>query len=312
MEIKTWSILEIFDQPINGENVYLKEVSLPKPEGLDERLKTNWDLQLKAKQDELAEKAGTTTEIRPYHLDRSEKPFSALYQGEKPVQWPGPVVSLVEIERTVNHKVILGVGQMFYPQISALRDEGIVSVYKEQGIAIPRPALGINTPVLTADNLLTLTVRGIRTNQYPGRLYAPGGQPLTPDTDVIEHQLDEIEEEILIRPDEYNHNFIFGGVVIDDELLPRKPDLVGWVKVGLDSGDIQERVYGRKAEDRPNDVTAVVFASASEGDLHDYLTKLTHPLQYCPPAIGGLWVYGRVNYGPDWGNSVLKALHYIM
>lgn len=313
MEIRTWSVETLFETPVNGRDVNFIDIPLQKPDELDERIKKDWHGQLLAKQKELRV-AGIFSEIRPYHKDKSESPLDALYGETAAIQWPGPTVSLTEIERDLSYgrnRLYLKAGQSFYPYTSALRNPDIIELYRSQGISVPRKSLGICTPTITSDNKLTLTVRGIKTNQYPGRLYPPGGQPLFTNTDVVEHQVDEIEDEVLIRPDEYNQDeFLFGGVVVDQEALVDKPDLVGWVRVNLDAGDIRERVLKREQKDRPNDAVAVVFAPATETGLMDYLVEKTHPIMYCPPTLGALWVYGRVNFGQDWAKDVVKRMGY--
>lgn len=313
MEIRTWSTEAVFQPPVNGRDIYLLDTPLRKPEGLDEKIRTSWHEAVINKQAELA-RSGINVEIRPYHKDSSANPLEAIYEGDEPKMWPGPVVTLTGIERDLTHgrnRVNLGVGQMFYPYISALNKPEFVELYESQGIIRPRLALGINTPTLTADNQLTLTVRGISTNQYPRRLYAPGGQPELTSDNVVAHQLDEIEDEILVRPDEViKDEFIFGGVVVDEEELKGKPDLVGWVRVTLDAGDIRERVLRRDLKDRPNDAVGVVFAPSSEEGLLRYLSEITHPVMFCPPALGSLYIFGLHQYGPDWGSDVLKRMGY--
>ncbi len=312
MEIRTWGIAHIFEPPLRGEDIQMVSVGFPKPQGLDDRIRTSWSEQLLKKREELRQ-SGISTEIRPYHLDRSENPLGALYEEDTPKMWPGPVVTLREVERAITYgrnRVFLKVGQMFYPYIAALRDPEIIKLYEETGIDIPTPALGICTPVLTADDKLTLTVRGIRTSIYPGRIHSPGGQPLLTDTDVVEHQKNEIHEEILVNPDELAEQFSFSGIVLDQEILPNKPDLTGWVRTVLDAGDIRERMFRTDPNKRPTDVQSVVFAPASEEELLRYITEYTHPVNFCPPTVGSLWLFGRLNWGEDWANDVLKRMGY--
>lgn len=312
MEIRTWEVPHIFETPLKGEDIQMGGVELKKPQGLDERIRSSWTEQLLKKQVELSS-TGISAEIRPYHLDNSENPLGALYEGAEPKMWPGPVVTLREIERDLTvgrSRLILKVGQMFYPFISALRDPEVRRLYEEEGIDIPTPALGICTPVLTADDKLVLTVRGIRTSIYPGRMHSPGGQPLLTDTNVVDHQKEEIKEEILVQPDELVEGFYFSGIVLDQEILPGKPDLTGWVRTALDAQDIRERMFKTDPNKRPTDVQGLVFAPASEEGLLEYMTDYTHPVNFCPPTVGSLWLFGRNQYGPDWANDVIKRLGY--
>ena len=69
-------------------------------------------------------------------------------------------------------------------------------------------------------------------------------------------------------------------------------------------------MLAREFELRPNDAIGVVFAPSSESGLFEYLTKVTHPIQHCPPSLGTLWIYGRAQFGIDWANQVLHTLGY--
>jgi len=209
--------------------------------------------------------------------------------------WPGPVVSLKEVRQTGSGRIELLVGQTTFPFIAALSKENVSKLYTEQGIAKPRPAIAICTYALTNDGKLALTVRGQRTNMYPGRLYGQGGNPLTTNTSIVQHQIDESKDELNLPDFSVNRlsgKFRFTGVVIDNEALPGKPDLVGWVPVDLSSDDIRERVYQRALSERPNDAVGVVFAPSDADGLFDYLVNGTHTSQYCPPStrwLSALW-----------------------
>ncbi len=309
MEIKTWDVPHMFQPSLAGENIQMVGIDLPKPKGLDERIRGSWLQQLQKKQQEL----GSDFEIRPYHQDKSSKPLEALYEGDSPKMWPGPVVTLREVERELlngRNRLTLKVGQMFYPYIAALKEPEVRELYDKEGLIVPSPALGICTPVLTADNKLTLTVRGSKTSIYASRIHSPGGQPLFTDTDVAEHQIDEISEEVLIGRNELEGGFSFTGIVLDQEVYPGKPDLTGFVKTSLDKGDIRERFLKTDPAKRPTDVAGLVFAAASEDGLMKYMTESTHPLNFCPPTVGSLWLFGRLMYGQDWAKDLLSKLGY--
>ena len=306
MKTKTWESLCIFNVPLSGAEVRFKDSPLVAPNGVEEIIRKNWDSQLKQKQEQLT-KIGIKTEIRPYSLDSSEAPLNALYEGSSAKMWPGLVVSLKYIQKT-DFGIDLLVGQTCFPFIAGLKDEAVSRLYKEQGISKPRPALGICTYALTQDDQIALTVRGSRTNMYPGRLYGQGGNPLFTNTDIPAHQAGEMKEEILVEDSEYG-SFRFGGIIIDLEQLPDKPDLVGWVPIDLESEEIRRRVYSRNLENRPNDSVGVVFAPSSEEGLFDYLVKRTHSIQYCPHAHGGLVLYGHHHFGDEWSNKLLSKLH---
>lgn len=307
MKTQTWEALYIFDKPEFGSRFSFRDSPLEMPEEIDRIIKRNWNTQLRQKKEQLS-KIGITTEIRPYPADTSENPWNALYEGDKQIMWPGSVVSLKDVQKK-DSGIELLVGQTYFPFIVGLNDEDVSRLYEKQGIAKPRPALAIGTYALTQDNKLTLTVRGSRTNLYPGRLYGQGGNPLFTNTDILKHQADEMKDEILIEPNEYDPEELrFSGIVADNEQLPNKPDLIGWIPVNLESGKIRERVYKRPSNERPNDAIGVVFAPSTEGELFDYIAQQTHPVQYCPSAIGGLVLYGHHNFGSDWSTSLLKTL----
>lgn len=306
MKTRTWETLSVFDEPIEADNIGFIDSPLQIPEGMDEQIRSNWDKQLESKQNEL-QREGISTEIRSYHLDASEKPLNALYENDEPKMWPGPAISLKDVD--TDTPIRLHVGQTYFPFIAALKDEEIRALYKQQDIPVPRPALAICTYALTDDGQLVLTVRGSRTNMYPGRFYGQGGNPELTNTNISDHQAAEMEGEILVKPNDYNPSGLrFTGIVVDDEQLPGKPDLVGWVPVNLESGEIKERVRKRPMNERPNDVIDVVFAPADETGLFSYLVNRTHPVQYCPPSNGGLVLYGHHVFGSDWSSQVLERL----
>lgn len=311
MKTSTWETLKIFDNPINGRAIKLVDSPLEMPGGVEEIIRKNWDKQLREKQGSLSS-SNITTEILPYHQDNSENPLNALYEDDKPKMWPGPVVSLKEIS-IHDSGIDLHVGQTYFPFIAALKDEEVSKLYTDKGITKPRPALAICTYALTTDNHITLTVRSIKTNMYPGRAYGQGGNPLFTNTDIVYHQMEEMKEEILVCPKEYNlDSFMFAGIVVDREDLPDKPDLIGWIPVSLESEEILERVSQREMSQRPNDAIGVSFIPSSEGELFD---TLSHVLSerinkdlLCPPALGGLFLYGKFNFGDEWVRRLLKKI----
>jgi hypothetical protein len=307
MKKQFWSMLELFDPPMKGTDISFREVRLDTPEGVDELIRKDWDKQLLAKQGELA-KLGRATNIKPYHLDSSDKPLSALYEGEKAVMWPGQVITLVGVNRKGN-KVILDVGQTSFPFINGLKNPEIAKLYERRGIPKQRPALAISTLAITSDNYIAMTLRGPATNMYPGRIYGQGGNPASPKTKVIEHQIEEIEDEILATKKDYNpQDFRFGGICIDEELLPGKPDLVGWVQIKLDSKNLEQRVKARDIKRRPNDAVDIVFIPNNEQDLFKALTDKEAYKKFNPPGYASLFIYGRAIFGKPWAERVIKTI----
>ncbi len=307
MKTRYWETLEVFEEPIFARNIKFKESPLSTPNGVEEIIRKNWNEQLKEKQAQIA-KVGIQAEIHNYHLDKSNNPLNALYEKGKPIMWPGPAISLSGI-RKINNSTELIVGQTSFPYISALKNKEVSHLYEIQGIVKPRPALGITTFALTADENLVLTVRGSRTNMYPGRLSGQGGNPTSTDTDITIHQIDEMKEEINLDPEHYDpNNLRINGIAIDNEQLMHKTDLVGWIPINLEAKKVREMVYQRNPNERPNDVIGVVFISGTEGGLFKDLIERSHPVQYCPLAHGGLVLYGYHSFGKEWAKDLLDKL----
>lgn len=227
---KTWGILHTFQNPIKGQNILLREVTIKHPNGVEDLIRNNWDKQLTTKQTQLTEQGISGLTIQPYHGDKSLTPLNALYEAGIAKMWPGPAITLVSFKE--NYPMVeLKVAQTYFPFIAALNNPQIRNLYISQSIEIPRPSLGICTFAETNDGRLTLTVRGQRTNMYPGRLYDQGGNPLFPTVNPVEHQIAEMSDEILVNPESYNpRKMEFGGITEDKEMLPGKPDLVVGLK----------------------------------------------------------------------------------
>lgn len=302
---RTWGILYTFQAPVNGQNIQFREVQIKHPVGLDGLVRSNWDQQLIAKQSQLAGQGITGLAIQPYQEDKSATPFNALYEAGEVKMWPGPAITLVGINNDYRG-VELDVAQTSFPFITALNDYKIKELYISQGIEIPRPALAICTFAQTKDGKLTLTVRGERTNMYPGRFYGQGGNPLFTTDNPVEHQVKEMVGETLITTESYDPRKLeFGGITVDREELPGKPDLVGWVRVNLHSEEIDRRVGERTKH--PNDAVAVAFVPASDEALLKYIVT-ANPNDYCPPAYAGLILYGRMHFGQLWEQDLLKQI----
>ena len=301
METKYWKAFELFDEPVNGRHIHLVKTYIGVPGEIELLINKHWNQQLIKKQAEL-KKSYIETEIREIEGD-----IKVLYEDGKSIMWPGPCVSLNNI-KLVSKYVNLSVMQTSFPYIEASKDPEITKKFKEMGIPVPTPPLSICTYAITQDSHLVLTVRGLKTTVYPGRHYGAGGNIKTVDSNIVSHQKSELADEILVNPDEYNPDeFYFGDIVIDMESFPKKPDLVGWVSVNLDSIDIIERVYKRNPADRPNDASNVLFISSKDGELFDYLAK-TDPRQFCPTAHAGLITYGKHHFGGKWAEQLLKTI----
>ncbi|MFH1590104.1 MAG: hypothetical protein ABIB43_06055 [archaeon] len=316
MKTKNWNQSEHFIPAKESKHITFKEVIMRIPEGVDEAIRLSWDEQLLSKQKELASQ-NIIQEIKPYHLDKSNNPLNALYEKNQPKMWPGPVITLkyanespVYSSAYYETNLELEVAQTFYPFIAGLKDKKISKLYEEQGIEKPNPALGICTFVITTDDQLVLTVRGARTNVYPGRLYGQGGNPKFTNTNIVNHQLDEMLDEIVLAPGHVDKNsFRFYGIAEDTEELIGKPDIVGTVSAFVDSEYVMKGVSARPMKNRPNDAIGIVFVPATEGELFDYLVKRSNVVQFCPPAHAGLLMYGDSKFGSTWSSKALKNIN---
>ncbi|MGV8142435.1 MAG: hypothetical protein ACP5NS_02250 [Candidatus Pacearchaeota archaeon] len=296
----TWAVLELFEKTKNPEEICLVDTKLATPLGVKEKVKEIWNKQLEGRKKAL-EKEGIFTHIQRY----AESPeWNALYEKNSLKMWPGPVISLQKIKQ--GDKLELHVSETIFPLIQALSNPEIIKIYDSAQIPLPRPALGISCLVLTSDKKILFTLRGQATPLYPGRLYTSGGQPTSTETSILDHQASEIKEEILLSPSEWS-GMCFGGITIDKEDLPGKPDLTGWVKTSLTSKEIKSRVMSIPFNERPTDAIDVEFAPNGEKELFDYLVN-TPSSKFCPPTQASLAIYGFHTYGKEWYHSLIKKI----
>ena len=144
---------------------------------------------------------------------------------------------------------------------------------------------------------------------YPERFYGQGGNPLFTSTNIVEHQIDDMQDEIMISKEHYDvKDFLFGGVIVDKEKLIGKPDLIGWVNIKLTSDELKKIFYSRDPTKRPNDAWDIAFVPRTKEGLLNCLTKETKASQYCPPCQGGLILYGRFNFGDKLVKEVINNL----
>lgn len=309
MQTKYWKIEETFSKPVSCEKIYLVEKKVKTPERIDQLVKEKWKRQLESKRNDLTS-LGIKTEIRPYLINGSPSGLDALYENGIMKMWPGPMISLEGINQKED-VVELEVCQTSFLLNAALKDKKIKDIYREEGIRIPTPSFAICTFALTNDGYLLLTKRGQRTNVYPGRFYGQGGNPELTNTNVIDHQISELEDEVLIREGDYNRNdFQFGGIVRDLEGFVGKPDLVGWIPVDLSKAEIEERFYSRPVEERESDAEEIAFIKSEGESLRKFLLEETEESDYCPPAYGGLVLYGIHQFGKGWAETIVNNLTY--
>ncbi|MEO6167430.1 MAG: hypothetical protein ABIO46_14155 [Chitinophagales bacterium] len=259
------------------------------------QLVLHWQQQLKNKQASLRV-SGIMSEIRPF--DHSTNDYlNALYVNEKLVLWPGTAITLRDA-KIMDDAVVMFVSDISYPFISALNNVALRKSLGMESMSPLRPPLAICTYSITSDNYIVLTVRGNTTNVYPGRLYGQGGNPTTTSVDIVQHQVEEMQDELLLEPGEiFTGTFRFFGIVEDLESFPGKPDLIGTVQLKFSSKELLERFETRPPENRPPDVADIRLVSFDREGLHHLLLEETKALDYCPPAHGGLLLLARREFG---------------
>ncbi len=199
------------------------------------------------------------------------------------------------------------VGKISYPYLAALTDHKIQQAYRFAAIELPTPPMAICTFPITSDDQFILTVRG-DTTVYGGRKYGVGGCPETTKQSVARHQQGELNEEIQVNKREHDLRMMeFYGIVGDQERFPNQPGLMGSTWINVDSTTVKDRIDKRKPEEIPPDVADVTFIPSTEGPLFDYLSQ-AKPNQFCPPAHGGLILYGHHKFGHDWSTKLLAKL----
>ncbi|MEP7128940.1 MAG: hypothetical protein ABI729_08735, partial [Chitinophagales bacterium] len=215
-------ILLDFNQPLPAENISILQQQLSIPATVITILIEHWARQLKDKQSALRN-AGIESVIglEPEHVGNDL--LQSLFVNGKPVMWPGTAVTLRKVKME-NEKVQLTVSEIPYPFITALNNAVFNKNSGLHSLQL-RPPLAICTFVITSDHQLILTMRGEETNVYPGRYYGTGGNPANIQFNIVQHQLEEIADELLLQPEEVDATtFRFQGLVEDLELFPGKPD----------------------------------------------------------------------------------------
>jgi len=295
------SSLAIFSQPLSSKSISFEKSPLTFSEKILQQVTEHWILQLRQKQYQLSKK-GIPAKIKSYSSFHDHN-LDALFVNEKPVMWPGSCVTLRDWHVN-NGSAILFVSELSYPFIAALSDENFLNKLHDENFHSLRPPLAVCTFAITSDSFLVLTVRGIATPVYPGRFYGQGGNPQHSQIDLLQHQLEEMEEELLIKPDEVMHDSLkFFGIVEDQENFPRKPDLIGTVKISLSSHELKDRFESRLHNNRPPDVADTRLIHFDDENLFDFLKSET-PKNFCPPAHGGLLLVGMREFGVDWLNRI--------
>ncbi|MBX7107604.1 MAG: hypothetical protein K1X61_03050 [Chitinophagales bacterium] len=279
----TSRILLDFKHPVTAANITIRPEPFTIPPTAFAPLKDYWTQQLKEKQSAL-QKAGIISVIKS---DTAHGALATLYVHEKPVMWPGTAVTLRDAT-IINGQVLLTVSDIPYPFIAALNDAAFLTQSGLHGLDL-RPPLAVCTFAITTDNMLVLTQRGQTTGVYPGRLYGQGGNPHDAQFNIIEHQLEEMADELLVAPEEADaDSFRYYGLAEDLESFPRKPDLVGIVRLRMDASTLLARNREWPAEDRPPDVASLLCVPYNKQALDQFLLQEKTAADFCPPAYAGL------------------------
>lgn len=291
----TSNSLVVFQQPIHHSLIAIEEILLEFSENVLLQLRNHWFIQLRHKQLQLLQQE-ITTEIREYDKGLPGGPL-ALYSSEKCLMWPGKCVTLLNWKYETDG-LKLTVSEITYPFIAALGDEEFQKSVADQNLKAIRPPLAVCTFAITTDQMLVLTVRGKTTNVYPGRFYGQGGNPASVHFSLLQHQLDELNEELLLSPDEVIHDSLqFYGIIEDCGAFPRKPDLIGTVQIKLSSQELSARFYSRPSHQRPPDVADIKLIPFNGNALRTFLDSETQPTDFCPPAHGGLLLIWQHHFG---------------
>ncbi len=293
----TSNSLAVFQQPIHHSLFAFEVIPLVLSEKVRVQLRNHWFIQLRQKQEQLLQ-LEINSEIREYDTGHPDA-LLALYAGEKCLMWPGKCITL-HGWRYAENSLKLTVSEITYPFIAALGDQEFQNNIADQDLRAIRPPLAICTFAITTDQMLVLTVRGNTTNVYPGRFYGQGGNPTSVEVNILQHQLEELHEEILLSPDEVIHDSLqFHGIVEDREAFPGKPDLIGTVNISLSAQELKRRFESRPPEQRPSDIANIHFIPLNKENLFHFLKNETQPKDFCPPAHGGLMLIGLFLFGNE-------------
>ncbi|MGB3074562.1 MAG: hypothetical protein WBB36_04545 [Chitinophagales bacterium] len=295
--ISTSRILLDFNKPLPVENISIVQQPLSFPATVITKLSDHWTQQLKDKQSALRNaRIESVIGLEPENI--ANELLHTLFINGKPVMWPGNAVTLRDVKMEYE-KVLMTVSEIPYPFIAALNNAAFKKNTGLHSLQL-RPPLAICTFVITSDNQLVLTVRGEKTYVYPGRFYGVGGNPANIQFNIVQHQLEEIADELLVQPEEVDATtFRFYGLVEDLELFPGKPDLAGIARIKLSSEELAERFETRPSSQRPPDVAALKMVPFNNSSLQNFLEHDNKLADFCPPAHGGLLLLKKMEFGGD-------------
>jgi len=290
IEIATANVIASFQTALKPSEIVFISQPLNFSSEESESLKQNWEQQLRKKQTQLLAKE-IKSDIRNYNEVTGNE--LALYIDEKPVMWPGRCITLRQFI-LIDTSLQLAVSEIAYPFISALSDPDFRRKISSAELLTVRPPLAICTFAITVDNFLVLTVRGEHTNVYPGRFYGQGGNPYSVNINLIQHQLDEMNDELFVSADSIDEStFRFLGLVEDLEQFPGKPDLIGIVNLRISREEVRRKFETRDLSDRPADVARIYFVALDKNTFFNFLLRGSHPSAFCPPAFAGLHLVGK-------------------
>lgn len=198
---------------------------------------------------------------------------------------------------------------MNYSEWIAAYNPEYAEAFKRAESQLPYAGIGVSVLMETRDGRIPLTIRGEKTPVYPGRLYSPGGGP-TPDQTPTESLIEEIGEEIGLRPKEHFdlEKMIMLALVSDTNFAGSghsRPELVAYLPLNVSFAEV-EQIRGEKAQKQP-DVWGITSMAGSLDGLILGLSANTQPL--CPPTEAGLvnLIYYKARKGgKEFGLPIIR------
>lgn len=306
MQTRIWNIHKHFETPINGKNVSLVESKIEIPEAIEDLVDKHWANKLIAKQRELAD-YGIHTDVVDYSDHRGRK-TKVLYEGDRILLWPGPVISLID-SFLEQEKLKLKVEQISYSMMSALFDKEVCEFYKSNGYKKPGMGLSICTYPITIDNKIVLTFRGKKVLYSQEALLGIGGNPHYTNVNIIHHQQGELADEIMLTKECYDsEKFRFGGIIEVQNNNYGALELFGWLPTNISSEEMISRFNSKNVKSREIDATELVFAPATE-DLFGFILDKNKKQKLAHFCEAELWLYGYFKFGKEWATELIKEIN---
>lgn len=288
-----WSTLRYLDIP--AQNVEFHEVDSPVVEPEKARIirEVIWE-------SELVDTKNTLQKVNPnskYVIEQDEETeMPSLFEekdGEKKRKmWAGQTLSVdTKNCKFDGDKFRVPVFPISYTVMVAAKNRLYGDSFENEGLPLPKGGVGVSVFIVTVDNFVVLTRRGIETPAYPGRLYAPGGGPL-PNEQLDTALINEIKEETGLEENVHYYKGNIGAMALvdDNSYLGSKhsrPEIVARLPVAITFDDlvrIQHELTLKNGKE--HDVWAVTGFSSFPPNLIQQLTFSGGEM--CPPAEAGI------------------------